>query len=161
MAEILRPSLVLLRRSTPSSAKKRQRLPEAVGVEVWQPDRHECLFEHDTDRTGADYRFARRLDAGNIERRQAVAAVRRYRRSGQRCRHGVCTRLRGGDRCRFLISRIGCRLCDRRRGECGLVSTGGSRRKCWIAKTSGIPQAATYASRTIRFIDVALMMLER
>ena len=62
MAEILRPSLVLLRRSTSLSAKKRQRLPEAVGVEV---DRHECLFEHDADRTGAAPVFA--VQSGHFE----------------------------------------------------------------------------------------------
>jgi len=77
MAEILRPSLVLLRRSTPSSAKKRQRLPEAVGVEVWQPDRHECLFEHDTDRTGAAPVLA--VQSGHFEPKGALRGWRLLR----------------------------------------------------------------------------------
>jgi len=74
MAEILRPSLVLLRRSTPSSAKKRQRLPEAVGVEVWQPDRHECPIEHDTDRTGAAPVLA--VQSGHFEPKGALRGWR-------------------------------------------------------------------------------------
>ena len=52
MAEILRPSFVLFRRSTSLSPKKRQRLPEAVRVEVWQPHRRERLFEYGSDRAG-------------------------------------------------------------------------------------------------------------
>src|SRR5437667_384528 len=42
-----------------------------------------------------------------------------------------------------------------------LVSTGGSRRTCWVVKTSATPQAATNAMNgtTIRLIDVAVMML--
>jgi hypothetical protein len=43
------------------------------------------------------------------------------------------------------------------------TSTGGSRRTCWMAKKSAMPEAATNAmdSTTIRLSDVVVMMLVR
>lgn len=78
MAEILRTSLVLLRRSTSLSAKKRQRLPEAWVVEVWQ---HECLFEHDTDPTGAAPVLA--VQSGHFEPKGALRTSHKKQRSSQ------------------------------------------------------------------------------
>src|SRR5262249_16995017 len=52
MLTVLRPRLVLLRRLADLAAKQRQRLPEAVRVEVRQPGRREGAFEDRPDRTG-------------------------------------------------------------------------------------------------------------
>src|SRR5262245_36501313 len=53
MAEILRPGLVLLRRLALLSTEQRQRLPEAMRVEVGQACRLERLLEDGPDRTSA------------------------------------------------------------------------------------------------------------
>jgi hypothetical protein len=53
-------------------------------------------------RPACDYRFAARFDAGNVERRHAVAAVGRYRGSGQAADHCICLGLRRCERRRTL-----------------------------------------------------------
>jgi hypothetical protein len=50
MAVILRPGLILLRCFAHLSTQQRQRLPEAVRVEVWQSRRRERRLEDAPDR---------------------------------------------------------------------------------------------------------------
>ena len=53
MAEILRPSFVLLWRSTTLFAKNGQRFPEGVWIEVRQPHGRKHVLENDSDCAGA------------------------------------------------------------------------------------------------------------
>ena len=53
-------------------------------------------------RPACNDRFARRIDAGNVEFRHAIAAVRRYGGSGQAADHRVCLGFRRGERGRPL-----------------------------------------------------------
>ena len=66
MPEVLRPSLIFFRSLAFLAAKQRQRLPEAMRVEVRQSRRRERLLEDGPDRTGAAPLLAvqsRRADA--------------------------------------------------------------------------------------------------
>jgi len=64
-------------------------------------------------RAARDHGFARRLDAGNVERRHAVVALRSRGRSDQSVDDGVCFRLRRCERSRALLRR-GFRACGRK-----------------------------------------------
>ena len=110
-----------------------------------------------------DYRFARRLDTGNVERRHAVAAVRRCERSGQLGGHCGRLSLRRCEPGRKLTPRSWCRFRDRKGRGYGLGFNGKPWRECCTTNKNATPHAAAITNKdtTIRLIDVAVIVVIR
>ena len=105
-----------------------------------------------------DDRVTRWLNAGNVEGEHGVIGIRRAGRYGKRSRLGVCLSL-----CRRRVepsSRAPDAVANAGAAVAALVSTGGSRRRCVMSKTSAAPHAATSArdGTTIRPIDAAVII---